>query len=688
MSEVTKRDSNKESRIENELQQGYEYELIKSLFMFPDRRHLVDIAEATKGSFDNLMCAWLVTTELTDSQEELDEELLSIFSAMRSLSAGDSYRQLQKFLLNNKDNQDLKTVLNCERGESSLTILHIISSMAWARKQYDCAVSLLLEAGADPNIKNDKGRTPLHYATGPYSIAALLEKGADLNAEDNEKKTPLHHVASVGCSEGVVLLLEKGAISDQGDKQGKTPLQVARDNHHEHVEKYFVTYKREKLNDKLRSITETKDWFEDGSGYVLTKRQGGLRSKLLDIVNNSEGDSVVEDLQEFLDDFGNDQDLRMILNLRSNEGELKVHQHAKNLDSFAHSGTDERVKNQLKFEVKRLLLKADAINLQWSSYDEKEYYSRDLWSNLPPNRQIKLKEFLDKVSKAQNMDELEGVVNEAILSGGRFNRRFSQDKKRNFTDCIIERIGELGKNPEVASRIVCKLVSIGAVLYNKDNMKVIDTLESEFKEHKENMIEAYLDYLDSTLDFMEVIKGAVIDGMVINAKIDNTTLYSEYSEDSTINVARLTEKASELRRAQGNIDYEKDIIKIGKSEVSIITKDGIRNYTNLADGSDIVLIFPINKGELSVRLYTDEQNKNWIKVEVRDQEKLKKLKDCGEKIGVNCLLGGYSVYDAIKRGYFKRPTGIFQGERLQSGEKVSHVDQLQRRKNNEICISP
>ncbi|MBR9982973.1 MAG: hypothetical protein MUP48_03760 [Wolbachia endosymbiont of Homalodisca vitripennis] len=103
-------------------------------------------------------------------------------------------------------------------------------------------------------------------------------------------------------------------------------------------------------------------------------------------------------------------------------------------------------------------------------------------------------------------------------------------------------------------------------------------------------------------------------------------------------------------------------------------------------GCIILLTFPTTKGELDVRLYPDKQNKNWIKVEVRDQEKLKKLKDCGEKIGVNCLLGGYSVYDAIKRGYFKRPTGIFQGERLQSGEKVSHVDQLQRRKNNEVCM--
>ncbi|QJT94675.1 ankyrin repeat domain-containing protein [Wolbachia endosymbiont of Diaphorina citri] len=560
MPEVTGQDSNKESRIENELQQDYEYELIKSLFMFPDKRHLVDIAEATKGSFDNLMCAWLVTTELTDSQAELDEGLLFIFSAMRSLSAGDSYRQLQRFLLNNKDNQDLKTVLNCRRGESSLTMLHIISSMAWARKQYDCAVSLLLEAGADPNIKNDKGRTPLHYATGPYSIAALLEKGADLNEEDNEKKTPLHHVAGVGCSEGVVLLLEKGAISDQGDKQGKTPLQVARDNHHEHIEKYFVTYKREKLGDKLRSIVETKDWFEDGSGYVLTKRQGSLRRKLLDIENNLESDLVVEDLKEFLDDFANDQDLRMVLNFRSNEGELQVHQHARNLDSFARSGTDERAKNQLKFEVKRLLLEADAINLKWLGCSEKEYWSRDLWSNLGPNRQTKLNAFLDKVSKTQNVSELERVVNEAILSGVRFNRRFSQGEERNFTDCVMERIGKLEKNPEVVSRIVCKLVSIGATLYNRDNMKVIDTLEFELLEpaledHKKNVIKAYLDYLDSTLDFMEVIKGAVIDGMVRNAKIDNTTLYSEYSEDSAGQIKPVKPKRNFLAECTANFIY-------------------------------------------------------------------------------------------------------------------------------------
>ncbi|QJT94677.1 hypothetical protein GZ064_02815 [Wolbachia endosymbiont of Diaphorina citri] len=83
-------------------------------------------------------------------------------------------------------------------------------------------------------------------------------------------------------------------------------------------------------------------------------------------------------------------------------------------------------------------------------------------------------------------------------------------------------------------------------------------------------------------------------------------------------------------------------------------------------------------------MYTDEQNKNLVRVEVKDQERLKKLKDCGEEIGKICLLGGYSVYNAIERGYFERPLGIFQGERLQSGEKVSHVDQLQRRKNNEV----
>jgi hypothetical protein len=68
--------------------------------------------------------------------------------------------------------------------------------------------------------------------------------------------------------------------------------------------------------------------------------------------------------------------------------------------------------------------------------------------------------FLGKVSEVQNIDQLGKVVNEARESGVRFNFpvRFSQGREvYNFTDHVIKKISELGKNPKVSRGIICKL---------------------------------------------------------------------------------------------------------------------------------------------------------------------------------------------------------------------------------------
>ena len=55
-------------------------------------------------------------------------------------------------------------------------------------------VDLLLEAGADPNGRNDDNRTALHLAAADFSLhgsRSPLEGGADPNSQDDDGDTPL-----------------------------------------------------------------------------------------------------------------------------------------------------------------------------------------------------------------------------------------------------------------------------------------------------------------------------------------------------------------------------------------------------------------------------------------------------------------------------------------------------------------
>lgn len=64
------------------------------------------------------------------------------------------------------------------------------------------ALKLLVEAGADVNVKGAKGMTPLHYAVvgvDSYDMAYyLVAQGADINAKDASGATPLEEMILMG----------------------------------------------------------------------------------------------------------------------------------------------------------------------------------------------------------------------------------------------------------------------------------------------------------------------------------------------------------------------------------------------------------------------------------------------------------------------------------------------------------
>lgn len=92
------------------------------------------------------------------------------------------------------------------------------------------AISLLVDRGADINVRDDKGSTPLHITsrdglTDP--VKALLNRGADVHAQDNQKSTPLHLASPHRDPTIFQSLIEYGANVNIRDDQGSTALYLA-----------------------------------------------------------------------------------------------------------------------------------------------------------------------------------------------------------------------------------------------------------------------------------------------------------------------------------------------------------------------------------------------------------------------------------------------------------------------------
>jgi ankyrin repeat protein len=88
-------------------------------------------------------------------------------------------------------------------------------------------LQLLLANGANVNVRQKCGRTPLHWAAcRGYDIGVqlLLEHGADIQAADLQGATPLHLAAGHGTASVVKKLLDNGAQMDAKDNDKQTVL--------------------------------------------------------------------------------------------------------------------------------------------------------------------------------------------------------------------------------------------------------------------------------------------------------------------------------------------------------------------------------------------------------------------------------------------------------------------------------
>jgi len=82
----------------------------------------------------------------------------------------------------------------------------------------------LLKAVADPNIKNDRGRTVLMETSmggNPSILGALLKSAAHVDEQSDDGDTALMIAAQMFSPKAVKLLLEAGADIHLEDKKGR-----------------------------------------------------------------------------------------------------------------------------------------------------------------------------------------------------------------------------------------------------------------------------------------------------------------------------------------------------------------------------------------------------------------------------------------------------------------------------------
>ena len=122
--------------------------------------------------------------------------------------------ELKKTLKNGANPNKKRRMANNKLGGS---VLHMANT---ARK-----TQILLNFGADPNITDFLGRTPIH-SSNLDKTKILLKGGADPNAQDIDGLTPLQYAGN--SPEKTKLLLETGADPNIGDKVNHRPLHDTR----------------------------------------------------------------------------------------------------------------------------------------------------------------------------------------------------------------------------------------------------------------------------------------------------------------------------------------------------------------------------------------------------------------------------------------------------------------------------
>lgn len=178
------------------------------------------------------------------------------------------------------------------------TALHFAVSEHFESENYYYATELL-KAGADPNIRNSFGQSPLMYMVQCYMgdkfkdiiyiiMTYLIHKGADVNYQDYHGDTVLHYIArnQYSCNDDFAIkLLEAGANVNCKNKTGKTALHCSSSNNPK-----FVT-------ELLKTDVSVNDQDNDGKTalHYIVNNQNQHASELATLLLRANADPFIRD---------------------------------------------------------------------------------------------------------------------------------------------------------------------------------------------------------------------------------------------------------------------------------------------------------------------------------------------------------------------------------------------------------
>ncbi|CAE7530188.1 Ankrd2 [Symbiodinium natans] len=99
-----------------------------------------------------------------------------------------------------------------------------------AAEGHAAEVVRLMRMGADASMRDESGRSPLHWAAREdqaASVEAFASEGTDLEMKDDQGNTPLHLASIFGKAAAARALLTAGADANAKNQQGLTPKELA-----------------------------------------------------------------------------------------------------------------------------------------------------------------------------------------------------------------------------------------------------------------------------------------------------------------------------------------------------------------------------------------------------------------------------------------------------------------------------